>query len=95
MLQLARRTMKEDAESAMSYAALARRISMSSRVPIPRFYRRQYCKACKRFFLPGVNSRVRLRQRREPHVVVTCGHCGKHMRFPTRLRRKKDVRSKD
>ncbi|UCD95866.1 MAG: ribonuclease P [Candidatus Bathyarchaeota archaeon] len=87
-LQLARRAMQEDQDSAQTYATLARRISRASRTPIPRLYRHRFCKACKHFILPGVNSHVRLRKRREPHVVVTCGHCGEHMRFPTRLKRK-------
>ncbi len=32
--------------------------------------------------VPGVNARVRLRRRREPHLAVTCLECGYVRRHP-------------
>jgi RNase P subunit RPR2 len=37
--------------------------------------------------LPGVSCRVRIKQRREPHVVVTCLKCGKPIRIPLERKR--------
>jgi ribonuclease P protein subunit RPR2 len=89
LFQLARDTIHENEELAQHYVAIARRVSMAARVCIPREYRRQICRGCKKLILPGVNCRVRIQQRREPHVVITCGYCGKHMRFPIIDRRAK------
>ncbi|MFP3984819.1 MAG: ribonuclease P protein component 4 [Candidatus Bathyarchaeia archaeon] len=89
LFQLAKRIVHEDQELAQRYAFLARRIAMASRVRIPKEYRRHLCRNCKKFISPGVNCRVRIQQHREPHVVVTCGYCGKHMRFPMRNRKEK------
>ena len=82
LFQLAKDVIHEDEQLAQHYINVARRVSMASRVRIPREYRWQMCRGCKKFILPGVNCRVRIQQRREPHVVITCGYCGKHMRFP-------------
>jgi ribonuclease P protein subunit RPR2 len=89
LFQLARDVIREDEELAQRYINIARRIAMAARVRIPREYRRQICRGCKKFILPGVNCRVRIQQRREPHVVVTCGYCGRHMRFPIKKGEKK------
>jgi ribonuclease P protein subunit RPR2 len=40
------------------------------------------CRHCKGFIYPGVNCRVRVQQRREPHMVITCLVCGKITRIP-------------
>lgn len=89
LFQLAKDTIHEDEKLAQNYVAIARKVSMAVRVRIPREYRRQICRGCKKFILPGVNCRVRIQQRREPHVVITCGYCGKHTRFPIKNRREK------
>lgn len=58
---------------------LARRISMRQRVRIDTSFRRQFCRHCHRFLVPGRNVRVRIHHRR---VVITCGGCGRQMRIP-------------
>jgi len=85
LFRLAKNVIHEDERLAQRYIVIARKISMASRVRIPREYRRQICRGCKKFILPGVNCRVRIQQRREPHVVITCGYCGKYMRFPMKI----------
>ncbi|MEM3725393.1 MAG: ribonuclease P [Candidatus Bathyarchaeia archaeon] len=82
LFSLAEETYSEDPVLAQRYVDIARRIAMAARVRLPKEYRRQVCRHCKSFILPGVNCRVRIKQRREPHVVVTCFNCGKHMRIP-------------
>jgi len=89
LFQLARDMIYEDEELAQRYVAIARKVSMAARVRIPKVYRRQVCRGCKKFILPGVNCRVRIQQHRESHVVITCGYCDKYMRFPIKNRRDK------
>lgn len=84
LFQLARVMIHEDEELAQRYVAIARRVAMASRVRIPREYGRHLCRGCKKLILPGVNCHVRVQPRRETHLVVTCGHCGAHLRIPLR-----------
>ena len=89
LFKLARETIHKDKALAQRYVNIARRLAMAAKIRLPREYRRQVCRHCKSFILPGVNSRVRIQQRREPHVVITCLECGKHMRIPLRKRKVK------
>lgn len=88
LFRLARETIREDPELAQRYVEIARKIAMRTRVRLPKEYRRQVCRRCKSFVLPGVNCHVRIQSRREPHVVVTCFNCGKHTRIPLKGREK-------
>jgi RNase P subunit RPR2 len=36
--------------------------------------------------LPGVNCRIRIQQRRESHMVITCLNCGGISRIPLKGR---------
>ena len=87
LFRLAREIVNEDPALAQSYVNMARKVAMTARVRLPKEYRRQVCRHCKSFILPGVNCRVRIKQRREPHLVITCLNCGEQMRIP--LRKKK------
>ncbi|HVP15869.1 MAG TPA: ribonuclease P protein component 4 [candidate division Zixibacteria bacterium] len=82
LFSLAREALDKDPVLAQQYANTARRIAMAAKIHLPTQYRRQICKHCKSFILPGVNCRVRVKQMREPHVVITCLKCGKHTRLP-------------
>ncbi|MEM1589081.1 MAG: ribonuclease P [Candidatus Bathyarchaeia archaeon] len=86
LFRLAIEIHREDPQLAQRYVDIARRVAMAARVRLPTEYRRLVCRHCKSFILPGVSSRVRIKQRREPHVVITCLKCGGYMRIP--LRRK-------
>jgi ribonuclease P protein subunit RPR2 len=89
LFELSKDVLQEDEALAQRYVSLARKISMASRVRIPREYSRLICRGCKRFILPGVNCRVRIQQSREPHMVITCGYCNKHKRFPIKAGERK------
>ena len=69
------------------YIEIARRIAMSAKVRLPTVYRRRICKKCNSLLVQGSNCRVRLRQNREPHVVVTCLNCGNQTRYLLRKRK--------
>ncbi|MEM3596799.1 MAG: ribonuclease P [Candidatus Bathyarchaeia archaeon] len=88
LFHLAKEIFREDPALAQRYVDIARKIAMAAKVRLPKEYRRQVCRHCKSFILPGVNCRVRIKQRREPHVVITCLKCGGHMRIPLKSRRR-------
>jgi ribonuclease P protein subunit RPR2 len=89
LFSLAKETFNENPFLAQRYVDLARKIAMAAKVRLPREYKRQVCKHCKSFILPGVNCRVRVKQRREPHVVITCLNCGKQTRLPMKKKEEK------
>ncbi len=86
LFELAKDNVRKEPEMAQRYAQIARRIAMRTRVKLPTEYRRLICRHCKSFIYPGVNSRVRVQRRREPHVVITCLICGKAARIPLRAK---------
>jgi len=90
LFRLAKEVVHEDPELAQHYVEVARKIAMAMRMRLPKEYKRHICGHCKSFILPGVNCRVRIQQKREPHVVITCFNCGKHSRIPLRSGRFND-----
>ena len=88
LFSLAKEVIHEDPELAQRYVQIARRIAMRTKLHMPKEYRNLICRHCKSFILPGVNCRIRIQQRREPHMVITCLNCGQHSRFPLRGREK-------
>lgn len=77
---------KANPQLASDYIGSARRIAMAAKIRLPLEFRRETCKACNSLFIHSVNCRVRIKQKREPHVVVTCLNCGKQTRY--RLKKK-------
>ncbi len=86
LFKLAREVIHDKPDLAQRYIEIARKIAMRTRLHLPRQYRSYICKHCKKFILPGVNSRVRVQHHRESHIVITCLYCGASMRKP--LKRK-------
>ncbi len=86
LFRQAEATHPTDPQRAQRYIDLARKIATRNRIHLPRDLRRRVCRNCKSFLVPGANSRTRIRQRREPHVAITCLACGHITRIP--LRRK-------
>jgi ribonuclease P protein subunit RPR2 len=82
LFRLAKEIFREDPALAQRYVDTARKIAMAAKIRLPKEYRRQVCRHCKSFILPGVNCRVRIGQLREPHVAITCFNCGKQTRIP-------------
>lgn len=92
LFSLAKDIIHEDPALAQRYADSARKIAMAAKIRFPKEYRRQVCKHCKSLILPGINCRLRVRQRREPHIVITCMNCGKHTRIPLARKEEKPTR---
>jgi len=91
LFHLARETVHEDPALAQRYVDIARKVAMAAKVRLPKEYRSQICRHCKSFILPSVNCRVRIKQRREPHMVITCLNCGKQMRIPLKRKEKSRI----
>jgi ribonuclease P protein subunit RPR2 len=82
LFRLAKEKIREEPQLAQRYAEVARKIAMRAKLRLPKEYRRMICRHCKSFIYPGVNCRVRVQQKREPHMVITCLVCGKITRIP-------------
>jgi len=61
------------------YVELARKISMRNLAPIPKKYKRRFCKHCYSYLLPNVTCRVRIHGGK---IVVYCHNCRKYTRIP-------------
>lgn len=82
----AREVLRENPTLADRYVKVARRVGMRARVRLPREWRFVLCRGCKGLLAPGFNCRVRVRQRREPHLVVSCMRCGRQKRIPLKAK---------
>jgi len=81
LFEQAKKVCKADPKLAMQYVASARKIAMAAKIRLPIEFKRETCKECNSLFVQGVNCRVRIKQKREPHVVVTCLNCGNQTRI--------------
>jgi ribonuclease P protein subunit RPR2 len=79
---------KTNPKLAAEYVKSAQKVAMSARFPLPPTYKRRVCRHCGFLLVEGFNVRVRIQQKREPHIVVTCLNCGYNSRIM--LRKKKE-----
>ena len=86
LYRVAQETVQENPELAKRYVQLLRRIAQRTRTHLPLNIRRGICRECDTVLIQGYNSHTRLRQRREPHISITCQSCGNITRIPTRER---------
>ena len=82
LLRQAKKVYCSEPELSSRYVATARKIAMAAKIPLPVEHKRQICKKCNTLLVQGDNCRVRVRQKREPHVVITCLNCGCKTRIP-------------
>ena len=66
---------RSDPDLAQRQAGLARKISMHYRIKMPYELRINFCKQCKNFIAPGINSRIRLGRTPLKAVRITCNFC--------------------
>ena len=67
---------KENPELSQRQALLARKISMRHKVRMPYELRMVFCKKCKSFIAPGLNSTIRLGRTSVMSIRITCNFCG-------------------
>lgn len=61
---------------AQRQALLARKISMRLKVKMPYSLRMVFCKKCKSFIAPGINSKIRVGRTSIKSIRITCNFCG-------------------
>ena len=65
-------------ERANRYISLAVKISTKIRVKIPSIYKRKFCKKCLTFLKPGINARIRTKNKM---LITSCLKCKHISRF--------------
>src|SRR5262245_4501953 len=75
LLDEAEKMLPKDPELSRRYVGLARKISMRTRVRIPREKKWYICKNCGQILVLGKNARVRLSPTNS-RILVTCLDCG-------------------
>ncbi|MDH3677076.1 MAG: RNase P subunit [Nitrosopumilus sp.] len=63
-------------ELSQRQAHLARRISSRHNIRMPYPLRMVFCKKCKLFIAPGINSKIRLGRSSVKSIRITCNLCG-------------------
>ena len=67
---------RNNPQLAQRQASLAKKLSMKYRAKMPYELKMSYCKKCKSFIAPGVNSRIRLGRSSLKSIRITCNFCG-------------------
>ena len=67
---------RTDPELSQRQASIARRISSKYKIRMPYNLRMVFCKKCKLFIAPGVNSRIRLGRTSVKSIRISCNLCG-------------------
>lgn len=85
----ARQIASKDQSLANRYIKLARKIAMKAQISIPGALKRQFCKHCYFYLIPGKNCRIRLQGKGKGRkVVYYCFNCKKYMRFMYKSKKK-------
>ena len=84
---LAENEFKENKKYANRYVELARKIGMRYNVKLPKELKRKFCKDCKSYLVPGINS-VHRANKKQQALEVLCKNCGNKTRFPYRKEKK-------
>jgi ribonuclease P protein subunit RPR2 len=67
---------RTDPELSQRQASIARRISTKYKIRMPYYLRMVFCKKCKSFIAPGINSRIRLGRASVKSIRISCNLCG-------------------
>ncbi len=67
---------RTDPKLSRRQAFLAKRISTRHKVRMPYHHRMLFCKKCKSFIVPGINSRIRLGRSSVKSIRISCNLCG-------------------
>ena len=67
---------RENPELSQRQALLACRISTRHKIKTPYEIKMLFCKKCKSFIIPGINSRIRLGRTSVKSIRISCNLCG-------------------
>ncbi|HKR57411.1 MAG TPA: RNase P subunit [Candidatus Nitrosopolaris sp.] len=76
LISHALRQARENENIASDQARMAKKIAMRLRVRMHYEIRQLFCKSCKRFVIPGRDSRVRIGRTNTKCIRITCLKCG-------------------
>ena len=79
LFEEAKKAFKNAPELSKRYIILARKISMKIKVPIPKDYKKLFCKKCYTFLQPGKTLRTRVNKK---ILIYYCKNCGTIKRYP-------------
>jgi ribonuclease P protein subunit RPR2 len=77
LLSIAEETIRTDPDLSREYVGIALRIGTRCRVRMPEQWKWRICKGCNTLLCPGLNCTVRIRPKRQPHLVTRCLYCGR------------------
>ncbi|HUU47482.1 MAG TPA: RNase P subunit [Nitrosopumilaceae archaeon] len=58
------------------YGQIARRIGTKHNIRMPYHLRIVFCKKCKSFIAPGINSKIRMGRSSVKSIRISCNFCG-------------------
>ena len=67
---------RTDPKLSQRQASIARRISTKYKIRMPYYLKMVFCKKCKSFIAPGINSRIRLGRTSVKSIRISCNLCG-------------------
>lgn len=67
---------RTDPHLSQRQALLARKISTRHKIRMPYDLKMVFCKKCKSFIAPGINSRIRLGRASIKSIRISCNLCG-------------------
>jgi len=76
LIQTAILNARTDPELSQKQAQIARRISTRNKVRMPYELKIAFCKKCKSFIAPGINSKIRMGRTSVKSVRISCNFCG-------------------
>lgn len=75
LIDNALKVINDNDKLSQSYAKLALKIAMRVRIRMPYLIRQLFCRKCKQFIVPGVDSRVRIGRTKVKCIRITCMKC--------------------
>jgi ribonuclease P protein subunit RPR2 len=76
LIDIAISNARTNPELSQRQAQLARRISTRYNIRMPYDLRIVFCKKCKSFIAPGINSKIRLGRASVKSIRISCNLCG-------------------
>ncbi|NIP62572.1 MAG: RNase P subunit [Nitrosopumilaceae archaeon] len=67
---------KQNPKLSRRYAELAKKISTRYKIRMPYELKICFCKKCKSFIAPGIDSKIRIGTNTAKSIKITCRHCG-------------------
>jgi len=79
LLKEAEKVYSEHPERSHRYAELAYKIKLKHQIKLSSELKKRLCKKCRKFMVPGINSRIRIHNSR---LIYTCLECNNIQRYP-------------